>query len=173
MSFRDEVEKGLGAVVILAGSNSDFQHIKKIADELKRYGIPFDARIASGHKQDAEVHEIMRQYDFMRGPLAYIAVAGMTDALSGIMSYHSTKSPVISCPPDAPNATCLTNPPMSSNATIYQPSNVAKFVAQMFAHLNPAYSEAIRSANAKKETELRAADSELLAKLEQPQEAKK
>merc|ERR1719247_2263400 len=55
-----------------------------------------------------------------------------TDALSGTASYLS-KFPVVSCPPDGMNNTCLTNPPGSSNAFIVKPSNIAKFAAQMFA----------------------------------------
>ena len=160
MSFRDQVEKGLGAVVILAGSNSDEAHVRKIADALNKYNLLFDVRFASGHKQPEKLVEIIREYDTMKGPLVYVATAGMTDALSGMASYHSLR-PVISCPPDAPNQTCLTNPPMSSNATIYHPSNVARFIAQMFSHLNPAYAEAIKKGNTKKEAELDEADIKL------------
>jgi len=160
MSFRDQVEKGLGAAVILAGSNSDDAHVRKVAEALRKYDIPFDVRFASAHKQPEKIVQIVREYDSMKGPLAYIAIAGMTDALSGMISYHSIR-PTISCPPDAPNPTCLTNPPMSSNATIYNPSNAARFIAQMFSHLNPSYAEAILKGNAKKKEELAEADIKL------------
>ncbi len=156
-NFREDVEKGLGAAVILAGSNSDAAHVRKIAEALGKYGIPFDVRFASAHKQPEKVMRLVREYDEMKGALAYIAVAGMTDALSGMVSYHSTR-PVVSCPPDAPNSTCLTNPPTSSNVTVYHPSNAARFIAQMFSHLNPAYAEAISRGNAKKIGELGEAD---------------
>lgn len=87
MSFRDEVEKGLGAVVILAGSGSDAEHVKKITSALVTYGIPFDVRVASAHKQTEKLAALVREYDSMKGPLVYIAVAGGTDALSGTISW--------------------------------------------------------------------------------------
>ena len=65
-----------------------------------------------------------------------IAVAGGTDALSGTLSFHSLH-PVVSCPPDPPNESCLRNPPGSSNATVYSPRNAARFVAQLFAARDP------------------------------------
>lgn len=160
MSFRDQVEKGLGAVVIVAGSDSDEAHIRRIVDALRKYSIPFDVRFASAHKQPDKIIKIIKEYDSMKGPLVYISAAGMTDASSGTVSYHSLR-PVISCPPDAPNLTCLTNPKMSSNATIYNPANVARFIAQMFSYVNPAYAEAILKENIKKEAELTEADIKL------------
>jgi len=163
-NFREEVEKGLGAAVILAGSGSDEVHITKLADALKKYAIPFDLAIASGHKQPQVVLGLVNAYDNMNGPLAYVAVAGMTDALSGILSYHSIR-PVISCPPDAPNNTCLTNPSGSSNATIYSPANAARFLAQMFSHLNPEYARIIREGNESKEKDLRVAEKTLREKI--------
>lgn len=163
MSFREQVEKGLGCAVIIAGSGSDESHIEKIADSLEKYNIPFEVRIASAHKQPFKVLEIKREYEFLKGPLVYIAVAGGTDALSGIVSYHSLR-PVISCPPDAPNQSCLTNPPGSSNAYIPRPENVARFIAQMFSYCNPQYAEAILLENCKKEASLQDADTNLREK---------
>jgi phosphoribosylaminoimidazole carboxylase PurE protein len=160
MDFREQVERGLGAVVILAGSKSDEEHVRKIADALGKYDIPYEVRIASAHKEPEEVLGLVKEYDGMNMPLAYVAVAGMTDALSGMISFHSLR-PVISCPPDAPNTTCLTNPPGSSNVTVYHPSNAAKFIAQMFSHLNPAYAEAILHEKDKKLSELVVADRKL------------
>ena len=136
--FREEVEKGLGAVVILAGSGSDEPHIEKLVNSLKKYDIPFEVRVASAHKQSDLLLEILNQYDGLKGPLAYIAVAGGTDALSGLASYVSTR-PVITCPPDHPNESGLRNPPGSSNVYVARPENAARFVAQMFSHLNPDY----------------------------------
>lgn len=160
MSFRDEVEKGLGAVVILAGSGSDAEHVKKITSALVTYGIPFDVRVASAHKQTEKLAALVREYDSMKGPLVYIAVAGGTDALSGTISWASIR-PVISCPPDAPNQSCLTNPPGSSNVYVARPDNAARFVAQMFSSCNPDYATAIINANAKKISDLENDDKRL------------
>jgi len=161
----DLVKKGLA--VILAGSDSDKEHIAKITSELEKFGIPYDVRIASAHKQPEKVVAIVRRYDQINIPsLVYIAVAGMTDALSGMASYHSVR-PVISCPPDStPNPTCLTNPPGSSNATIYNPKNTARFIAQMFSYAHYEYADAIRKQNNSKETALEEADKNSRADME-------
>ena len=141
-TFREDVEKGLGAVVILAGSGSDGAHVKKISDAVKRYSLPVEARVASAHKESEEVLSLIKFYDSFNGPLAYIAVAGGTDALSGTASWV-TNRPVLSCPPDAPNESCLRNPPGSSNAYVGRADNAARFVAQMFSYINPACGEVL------------------------------
>jgi phosphoribosylcarboxyaminoimidazole (NCAIR) mutase len=86
-------------------------------------------------------------------------VAGGTDALSGTLSFHAL-GPVISCPPDAPNPSCLANPPGSSNATIHHPGNVGKFVAQMYAAFNAGYAERLRRAREEKIARLESSDRE-------------
>jgi phosphoribosylaminoimidazole carboxylase PurE protein len=114
------VEKKLGGVVIFAGSDSDREHIEALEKALDKYGIPYEVRIASAHKQPGVVTRLAKRYDAQPSPLVYIAVAGGTDALSGMLSFHSIR-PVISCPPEysagrGVNQSCLTNPPGSSNA---------------------------------------------------------
>jgi 5-(carboxyamino)imidazole ribonucleotide mutase len=158
--FRESVEKGLGCAVILAGSGSDKPHIEKIAASLDKYGVPFEVRVCSAHKQPTTLLTILETYDCFKGPLVYVAVAGGTDALSGTVSYRSR--PTISCPPDAPNNSCLTNPPGSSNAYIQNPANVGRFVAQMFAWTNPAYALALVTEKRKKESSLAEDDTKLM-----------
>lgn len=128
----DDINSGSGYAVIIAGSSSDEPHIKKITDSLNEYGIPYNVTICSAHKQPNKLVEIIEQYNLLKGgSLVFIAVAGGTDALSGTLSYHSI-FPVISCPPDGLNESCLKNPSGSSNAYIQRPDNVAKFIAQMY-----------------------------------------
>merc|ERR1712046_533567 len=102
-------------------------------------------------------------YNKDSGPVLMIGCAGGTDALSGTASY-SSKFPVVSCPPDGMNQTCLTNPPGSSNAFIMKPANVAKFAAQLFAHADKDIAEALDSSIAEKIGKLEKADAELLKK---------
>lgn len=138
MEITDAVERAIrenkGFVVILAGSDSDKPHIDTISQGLTGYQIPHQTRICSAHKQGEQLTALVQKYDAIPGALAYVAVAGGTDALSGAVSFISTR-PVISCPPDAPNESCLKNPPGSSNAYIARPANAARFVAQSFSHL--------------------------------------
>ena len=108
------IKSKVGYAVIIAGSDSDEAHIKKITDSLNKYDIPYKVRICSAHKQQGKLTEIINAYNDIRsGSLVFIAVAGGTDALSGTLSYHSLH-PVISCPPDGLNQSCLTNPSGSS-----------------------------------------------------------
>ena len=166
--FKEQVEKGLGCAVILAGSGSDEPHLEKLVNSLDKYGIPFEVRVVSAHKQNDKLLEIIGEYDSWNGPLAYIAVAGGTDALSGTVSYHSFR-PTISCPPDDLNRSCLTNPSGSSNAYIIKTDNVARFVAQMFSNLNPNYREIIIKEISKKKQDLESADLRLREKYEKSQ----
>lgn len=158
-SFADRVRSGTGCAVILAGSESDQKHIERIIESLQAFRIPYEVRICSAHKNPQKLMEIIAEYERMEGALAYVAVAGGTDALSGTLSFHAL-GPVISCPPDAPNESCLGNPPGSSNATIYNPKNVGKFVAQIYAAHNAEYSASLRRAREEKIARLEEKDRE-------------
>merc|ERR1711998_747159 len=93
-------------------------------------------------------------------PMMIVGCAGGTDALSGTASYSAT-FPVVSCPPDGMNQTCLTNPPGSSNAFILKPANVAKFAAQCFAHCSTEVAASLDSSITEKIQKLEKADAAL------------
>lgn len=146
-------------VVIMAGSESDRPHIEKIIESLKYFELPFEVRICSAHKNPDTLLEIIRGYNALSAAIVFVAVAGGTDALSGTLSFHALH-PVISCPPDAPNESCLTNPPGSANAYIANAKNVGKFAAQVFTHLNPRYRKLLEQYNRKKVMSLEKSDRE-------------
>jgi 5-(carboxyamino)imidazole ribonucleotide mutase len=148
-----------GRVVIVAGSDSDRSHIEKLASALKEYEIPCEVRICSAHKSPGRLLELVREYEGGEAGLVYVAVAGGTDALSGTLAFHSDH-PVLSCPPDRMNQSCLTNPPGSSNATILQPRNVARFIAQVFSARTPRLKEMLRDARNEKIRRLEQKDAE-------------
>ena len=138
----DIIKKGKGYVGILAGSGSDDKpkgdkpsHVEQIVIGLEKFKIPYGVHICSAHKQAVELDAWIKEYNKLVEPILLVAVAGGTDALSGTSSWESCH-PIVSCPPDAPNSSCLTNPPGSSNAYIARPANVGKFAAQMFSHLD-------------------------------------
>lgn len=166
--FAQQVEKNVGCAVILAGSGSDEAHIDKIVKGLNNYSIPFEVRVASAHKQPLTADEIVQEYDSLQGALVYITVAGSTDALSGTGSFRSWR-PVVSCPPDHPNMSCITNPPLSSNAYIGRPENAARFVAQLFAAQNELYREVLKKELESKISQLRSDDIRLREKYERAQ----
>ena len=158
-SFAEAAAGRTGCAVILAGSASDRPHVEKIAQSLEGFGVPYEVRICSAHKEPERLMGILREYEALGGAIAYIAVAGGTDALSGTLSFHAL-APVISCPPDPPNPSCLSNPPGSSNAVIYAPVNAGRFVAQLFAAHNPLIAERLRRSRDEKVRALESSDRE-------------
>lgn len=162
-NFEELVQNDIGCAVILAGSGSDEPHIEKITASLQTYGIPYEVRIASAHKQGDSLLDILQEYDALEGQLAYIAVAGGTDALSGTAAFRSWR-PTISCPPDHFNMSCITNPPGSSNAYVGRPENVGRFVAQLFASRNKNYQNVLAQEINKKINQLEESDERMRAK---------
>merc|ERR1712007_67690 len=106
---------------------------------------------------------VIAEYNESNRPVMMVGCAGGTDALSGTASYLAN-FPVVSCPPDGMNQSCLTNPPGSSNAFIVKPANIGKFAAQMFARSDPEVAEALDANIAEKITKLEGADSKLTGK---------
>merc|ERR1712226_230662 len=148
---------------IMAGSDSDMPHLENIQKELAKLKIPSAIRICSAHKQPGRLEAIITDYNKSVEPMLIVGCAGGTDALSGTASYLS-RHPVISCPPDGMNNTCLTNPPGSSNAFIVKPANVAKFAAQFFSTCSPDVAAALDVGIAEKVRKLEVADDQLRKK---------
>jgi len=147
-----------GIAIIMAGSDSDMLHVDRIKNELNSFGIPSSARICSAHKQPTSCEEIVKKYNSSLEPTVIIGVAGGTDALSGVASFHSVH-PVISCPPDPLEyQSCIKNPPGSSNSLILRPANVARHVAQIFSSQIPGVKDKIIEKNNTKIDKLIKAD---------------
>jgi len=147
-------------VLIAAGSDSDMPHLETLKKELAKFKIDSEIRICSAHKQPARLEALIAEYGKSERPCMMVGCAGGTDALSGTASYLAN-FPVVSCPPDGMNNTCLTNPPGSSNAFIVKPANVAKFAAQMFARSSKEVAAALDANIAEKIAKLEAADEQL------------
>ena len=156
-AFKKIMKSNTGCAVIMAGSGSDEAHIEKIVASLKQYEIPHEVRICSAHKQPDKLKEIIDEYNDVGGSYVIIAVASGTDALSGTASFHAF-APVISCPPDAQNESCVNNPPGSPNAYVPKPSNVGKIVAQMYAAVNQRFMQLLQEKNQAKLDRLNEAD---------------
>merc|ERR1712072_147222 len=152
--------QGSPFVVIAAGSDSDMPHLETLKKELAKFKIDSEIRICSAHKQPARLQAVIDEYNHCARPVMMVGCAGGTDALSGTASYLA-KFPVVSCPPDGMNNTCLTNPPGSSNAFIVKPSNIGKFAAQLFARHRKEVALALDASIADKITKLEQADAKL------------
>ena len=158
-NFQEKLRSKTGCAVIVAGSDSDESHIEKLVSALKMYEIPYEVRICSAHKSPGRLLELIAEYEG-QGGLVWVAVAGGTDALSGTLAFHADQ-PVISCPPDGLNNSCLTNPPGSSNATILKPKNAARFIAQVYSAVNPRLKELLESSRTEKIRHLEAKDTDI------------
>lgn len=161
--FQQTMRSNTGCAIVMAGSESDLPHIERIVASLEQYEIPHRVHICSAHKQPARLMEIIEAYNSVEGSIAYVAIAGGTDALSGTLSFHAI-GPVISCPPDAPNQSCMTNPPGSSNAYIARPEHVGRFIAQLYAGVNPLFRQALKTSISNKIVTLLLCDQELREK---------
>jgi 5-(carboxyamino)imidazole ribonucleotide mutase len=80
------------------GSKSDLAIAQDIGKELARFGLTPIYHIASAHKSPAYLLGLLQDSEAQGGPRIYIAVAGRSNALSGMVDAAVT-APVISCPP--------------------------------------------------------------------------
>ena len=95
-NYISNIHKNL--VFILAGSESDREHILKIQKELDRYNILYRFVVASAHKSTKKVMTIIDELNNSNRNIIFITVAGRSNALSGVVAAQS-KYPVIACPP--------------------------------------------------------------------------
>ena len=121
--------------VILAGSKSDYLHVEKIRSELNKVDILAFVHYSSAHKNTHAVMNILKKYESLGkdSRIVYIAVAGMSNALGGVVASNVSR-PVISCPPFADRADYQVNidstlqmPSGVPSACILRPDNVAGF----------------------------------------------
>jgi 5-(carboxyamino)imidazole ribonucleotide mutase len=82
-------------VVIVMGSEKDFEFCREIAGYLKVLGLDYEFRVASAHKTPEKVLEILKDYE--KEKVVYVTVAGRSNALSAFVDANTTE-PVIACP---------------------------------------------------------------------------
>jgi fusion protein PurCD len=131
---RDLVREGIlrdGCVVIVMGSARDIDHAKRIAEELGRYEIAVEFRVASAHKTPALVADLASELGDAREPLVVIAVAGLSNGLGGALAANLA-APVINCPPFRSEADLVLNlassvmmPSQVPAMTVVRPENAA------------------------------------------------
>ncbi len=83
-------------VSIIMGSTSDLPVMKKAADLLNEFGIPFEINALSAHRTPREVEQFATQAKD-RGIRVIIAAAGMAAHLAGVIA-SMTPLPVIGVP---------------------------------------------------------------------------
>ena len=85
-------------VIIIAGSVSDKWHVDKLVASCIDANLEFEVFYSSAHKNTLEVMNILTQIEEVCSRVVWITVAGMSNALSGVIAANS-KFPVIACPP--------------------------------------------------------------------------
>ncbi|MFA5050193.1 MAG: 5-(carboxyamino)imidazole ribonucleotide mutase [Candidatus Micrarchaeia archaeon] len=83
-------------VLILSGSKSDEELVKKITQMLDYFGIEHYYEVASAHRNPDKVDELVKNSDAE----VFIAVAGLSAALPGVVA-SKTNKPVIGVPVNA------------------------------------------------------------------------
>jgi 5-(carboxyamino)imidazole ribonucleotide mutase len=137
-------------IIVLMGSARDLSFASHIKDFLKKEKFPvtcaFD--VASAHRTPQKLLEDLKAYEDSGDKLVYITVAGLSDALSGVVA-GSTKYPVIACPPDSEkygNAKIFSSTAMPRGipvAYVSRPENAALTAVRILALSNPVLNESL------------------------------
>ena len=83
-------------VAIIMGSTSDLPVVKKAADVLRQFGVPFEAHVFSAHRTPDEARDFARSAR-EKGFGVIVAAAGMAAHLAGAIAANTTL-PVIGIP---------------------------------------------------------------------------
>jgi 5-(carboxyamino)imidazole ribonucleotide mutase len=83
-------------VSILMGSASDDSHMESAYKILDEFGVPWEKRVLSAHRQAEKLRAYLEEAPG-RGIKIFVAAAGLSAALPGVVSAHTTR-PVIGVP---------------------------------------------------------------------------
>lgn len=89
-------------IIILLGSGKDMPFANRISQFLEKehFSVEHEYNVASAHKTTQKLIDKLEIYERSGENIVYITVAGLSDALSGVVAGYS-KYPVIACPPDS------------------------------------------------------------------------
>ena len=105
-------------VTIMMGSEKDMEFANIIIKKLNEFKIENKFFICSAHKNTMQVLYNISELDRNKKNII-VTIAGMSNALSGIVSANST-FPVIACPPFKDNIDMMVN----INSTLQMPSKI-------------------------------------------------
>jgi len=89
-------------IVVLMGSPRDLPFASKIKAfvEKEKFAVDCVYDVASAHRTPEKLLKDLNGYENCGVPIVYVTVAGLSDALSGVVA-GTTIHPVIACPPDS------------------------------------------------------------------------
>lgn len=138
-------------IVVLMGSLRDLLFASRIQDFLKEEKIPLTCvyNVASAHRTPQKLLKDLQEEEESGDNLVYITVAGLSDALSGVVAGY-TKYPVIACPPDSEkygSTKIFSSTAMPKGipvAYVAKPENAALVAARILALTNSTLNESLR-----------------------------
>jgi 5-(carboxyamino)imidazole ribonucleotide mutase len=148
-------------VVILMGSERDFEFCREITEHLKVLGLSYEFHVASAHKTPEKVLAILKEYE--KEKVVYITVAGRSNALSAFVDANTTK-PVIACPPysekfgGADIYSSLRVPSGIGCVVTIEPEGAAIAAAKIFAMEDKELAKRVRAYQLAKKGEIEKAD---------------
>lgn len=165
---RQRIEQALASpiVPILMGSKSDLEHGMKVKSALEHFGIASELRVASAHKSPALLLDVLDGYESDPRPKCYVAIAGRSNALSGMLCAAVT-APVVTCPPysdrfgGADVFSSLRMPSHVAPALVLDPENAAFFCAKVLGQSLPALRWRVAEVQAHSRDKLRKDDADL------------
>lgn len=88
-------------ISILMGSQSDLETVNEAINVLKEFKVDFQVRVLSAHRTPDELVQYVQEAP-NQGVKVFIAAAGMSAALAGVVAAHTTL-PVIGIPIETKN----------------------------------------------------------------------
>jgi len=143
------------------GSERDLEFSREVAKTLKRLGVAYEFRVASAHKSPLKVLEILKEFEQQK--VAYITIAGRSNALSAFADANTSK-PVIACPPysdkfnGADIYSSLRVPSGIGSVVTIEPEGAALAAAKILALDDKELEKAVKDYQAEKRRELEKAD---------------
>lgn len=147
--------------VVIMGSERDLEFCRDVAKHLKELGVEYEFRVASAHKTPRKVLEILQEFE--KEKVAYITVAGRSNALSAFVDANTSK-PVIACPPYADKFggtdifSSLRVPSGIGSVLTIEAEGAAIVVAKIFALDNSELAQRVKSYQLAKKKEIEKAD---------------
>ncbi len=155
-------------ITILLGSGSDLPFAHRVEDFLNDSKLPVKCayRINSAHRNIGKLLDDLKGYEQSGDRIVYITIAGLSDALSGVVAGNS-QYPVIACPPDLEKHglskafSSMMMPQGIAVSLVSSPENAALAAVKIFALSNPSlktriveYMDSLRDTVAKADTDL-------------------
>jgi 5-(carboxyamino)imidazole ribonucleotide mutase len=156
-------------VVIIMGSKRDLTFAAPIGHALERFGVDYEYRIASAHKTPRDLLNLLEEYEKSGNRIVYITIAGMSNALSGVVDAN-TRHPVIACPPysekfgGADIYSSLRTPSGVAPLVVLNPENAALAAVKILGLENPMLSEKVGRFQLEKKREVQTADEKVKGK---------